>query len=270
MSSGLPAPQAGGAVLVTGASSGIGAALAYEFASRRYPLVLLARREDRLRELAGELTARYSVRAEVIACDLADAEARATVPERVSEVGLRVDVLCNCAGFGVAGPFADSDPAIALRMVRTNFEAVIDLTRAFVPGMRRRGRGAVLIVSSIAGMVPMPSFAAYAATKAATLAFAEALHVEVKNDGVSVTAMCPGQVNTEFTRIAGLESGAKLWPGFLTPDPAECACVGLAALAKRRRVVVPNRGVSMLAMLCRHTPRGISLHAFRPLLERAP
>jgi short-subunit dehydrogenase len=269
MRSGLPAPQDGGAALVTGASSGIGAALARELASRGYTVALLARREDRLRELAAELTGQHSVRAEAIACDLADASARAAVPARLRELDLRVDVLCNCAGFGVSGAFADCDPAVALGMVRTNFEAVVDLTRAFVPEMRQRGRGAILIVSSIAGMVPMPSFAAYAATKAATLSFAEALHVEVKGNGVSVTAMCPGQVDTEFTGIAGLEAGAKLWPGFLTPSPAECAHAGLEGLAARRRVVVPNRGVRIIALLSRHVPHGIALQAFRPLLERA-
>lgn len=115
----------------------------------------------------------------------------------------------------------------------------------------------------------MPSFAAYAATKAACLSFAEALHVEVKGDGVSVTALCPGQVNTEFTQIAGLEAGAKLWPAFLTPEVDECARAGIDGLAAGRRVVVPNRGVRAIMAISRHVPHGIALHAFRPLLERA-
>jgi len=266
--SSLPAPEIGGAALVTGSSSGMGAAFARDLASRGHQVILVARRETRLKELANELTERYAVRAEVIACDLADADARAALPARIAESDLRVDILCNCAGFGISGAFGACDPAAMLQMVRTNFEAVVDITRAFVPGMQRRGRGAVLIVSSIAGMQPMPGFTTYAATKAALLSFAEALHAEVKRDGVSVTAMCPGQVNTEFTQIAGLEAGARLWPSFLIPDVAECARTGIEGLAAGRRVVVPNRGVRAMAVVSRYLPHWISMQAFRPLLER--
>src|SRR5947207_9528019 len=196
----LPPPAEGSTCLVTGASSGIGAEIARELARRGLGVTLVARREYRLRELAAEL----GESTQVIACDVTDDAARKTVAAELDERGLSVDVLVNNAGFSTSGPFWKGDPDREVAMVRTNIEAVVAFCGLFVPGMVERGRGALLNVASTASFQPLPMQAGYAASKAFVLNFTEALHEEMRGTGVTVTALCPGPVKTEFVEVANL------------------------------------------------------------------
>lgn len=261
----IPAPREGGAALVTGASSGIGAALARELCARGHDAILVARRRDRLEDLAARLRERHHRRVEVIPCDLADPEARGRTSGEVARRGLDVDVLVLCAGFGLAGPFLSQPSERITAMVRTNVEAVMALSRELVPPMAARRSGAVLIVSSMAGNQPMPNFGAYAATKAAMTSFAESLHCELAPSGVTVTALCPGGVRTEFSEVAGAARAEARTPSALMIDADECARSGLGGLAEGRRIVVPRLAVRMFTWFGGHAPRAIWLPLCRKL-----
>jgi len=238
--SGIPQPTAGSAALVTGASSGIGKAIATQLAERGHHLVLVARREDRLRELATELATAYGIRAEAVACDLADAEARATVPARVSELGIEVEVLVNNAGFGTAGPFVEQEVETEIAQLRILCEAVIDLTGRFAPAMVERGRGAILTIASSSGFQPLPNTAGYGAAKAWAVSFSEALHQELRSQGVAVTAACPGPVKTEFFDVSGPHPVEDFFPKCIHLSAERCAKDALAALDRNQRLVVPG------------------------------
>jgi short-subunit dehydrogenase len=179
----LPEPAESSTALITGASAGIGEATARELAARGHGVTLVARREERLRSLAGDLSERFGVRAEAIGADLGSATARADLARRIDELGLEVEVLVNNAGFGTGGRFHELDAERELEMVRVNVEAVVDLCGHFVPAMAARGRGAVLNVASTAAFQPLPRQATYGATKAFVLSFTDALHA---------TSMAPG------------------------------------------------------------------------------
>ena len=187
--------------LVTGASSGIGEQFAHQLAARGHALVLVARRAERLERLAAELP----TDAHVIPCDLA-ADA-ASLPERVAELGVEVELLVNNAGFGTAGPFVEQDPGRDAEQVRLNCEAIVTLTHAFLPSMVERGRGGIINVASTAGMQPIPYESVYAATKAFAISFTDALHTELRGSGVRVLAVNPGPVPTEWQQVAGYEPG---------------------------------------------------------------
>ncbi|HEU4974764.1 MAG TPA: SDR family oxidoreductase [Baekduia sp.] len=260
----LPAPSPESTALVTGASSGIGADLARQLAARGHGVVLVARRADRLEALAEELRAQHGVRAEALACDLADPEARDALPGRVEALGLTVDVLVNNAGYGSAGQFVDLDVAAETDMVRLNCEAVVALSGAYAPQMAQRGRGAILIVASSAGMQPIPGQATYAASNAFALSFSEALHTELGPRGVAVTALCPGPVNTEFAARAGLSEAFAQVPRFARVSSEDCARAGIEGLARGRRVVVPGAPIKVMTIAGHHTPRSVLL----PLMRR--
>jgi short-subunit dehydrogenase len=261
----IPAPRTGGAALITGASSGIGAELARQLCTRGHDAVLVARRRDRLERLAIELRG-HGRRVEIIVCDVADADARSELPTQLVHLGLDVDVLVLCAGFGLGGPFLSQPPERVTSMVRTNVEAVMALSRLLIPPMTGRHRGAVLIVSSMAGHQPMPNFGAYAATKAAMTSFAESLHCELRRSGVTVTALCPGGVTTEFSQVAGVTRTERRTPAALMISPEECARAGLEGLEQGRRIVMPRRAVRALAWFGAHAPRAIWLPACRRLM----
>src|SRR6516225_9340534 len=182
----LPRPTPESTALITGASAGIGSAIARELARRGHGCVLVARRKPRLDELAEELRDKHGVRAEVIPCDLGKPAARTKLQERIGELGLDVEILVNNAGFATNGPFSESDPERELEQVRVLVEAVVALSSAFIPGMVERGRGAVLNVSSTAAMQPLPYSAGYSAAKSYVLTFSEALHQELSGKGVTV------------------------------------------------------------------------------------
>lgn len=247
---GLPAPRPTATALVTGASSGIGDEFARELSARGHHVTLAARREERLVRLATELGDALPVR-----CDVADPRSRADLLRTIADAGRDVDVLINCAGFGGGGPVHDFDPDRAVEMLRTNVEAVFALCGALTPAMAVRRSGAVVIVSSLAGILRPPvNFAAYGASKAASLRYAHGLHYEMAKVGVSVTALCPGPIDTEFGASSGLEKTMSAMPAFAKATPADCVAATLAALERGGREAIPNAVVRVAAAAARRTP----------------
>ena len=259
----LPAPSPDSTCLVTGASSGIGADIARELAQRGHGVTLVARRADRLEELADELRAEHGIRAEALSCDLTEAGTRDALLARIGELGLTVEVLVNNAGFGSAGAFTELDGESEVRMVRTNVEAVVALSSAVAPGMVERGRGAILNVASSAAFQPIPRQATYAATKAFVLSFSEALNAELGEHGITVTALCPGPVRTEFVEVAGLDEAADSSPGFVWVTAAQCAKAAVEGLEKGKRVVVPNVAIRAMTTMTNYTPHAVLLPALK-------
>jgi uncharacterized protein len=244
--------------LVTGASSGIGVEIAGELARRGHALTLVARRADRLREMAEKLAGEHGVRVEWIAVDLADASDRDRIPAEVAGRGQVVDRLINNAGMGTLGPFHELPAAREVDLVRLNVEAMVALCGAFVPGMVERGSGAILNVASVSGFMPVPQQATYSASKAFVLTFTESLRMDLHGTGVTATALCPGPVKTEF---AGIIEGM---PSAYFVDPARVARMAVDGLESGRRTVVPGVLNKTNAVVGRHTPRGV----FLPLARR--
>ena len=255
----LPPPDPGATCLVTGASSGIGAEIARALARRGHGVTLVARREERLRDLATELSERHDVRAETLGCDLADEGARTLMLAGLAELGLVVEVLVNNAGFGTAGRFVELDQERELEMVGLNVEAVVALCGRFVPEMEQRGRGAVLNLASTAAFQPLPRNATYAATKAFVLSFTDALHAELRGTGVTATSLCPGPVKTEFVEVAGMDGAADSAPSFVWTSADSVAEQGVRGLESGKRVVVPGKFNAAGALGGQHVPRGLLL-----------
>jgi short-subunit dehydrogenase len=266
----LPVPSSKTAALVTGASAGIGAEIARSLARRGHAVVLVARRRGRLERLAAELSAEHSVRAETLGCDLSKAGSRQRLPSRIAALGLTIDVLVNNAGFATGGPFHLSDPARELDQLRVLVEAPLALCSAFLPAMVRRGSGAVLNVASTAGMQPLPYSAGYSAAKAYILTFSEAVHHELRGSGVTVTALAPGPVATEFWQVAGWEVGSGQTFENAVPRPVwvsaeQAAEAGVKGLEAGHRVVVPGLPMRAAMLASQHVPHALKL----PVIEWA-
>jgi short-subunit dehydrogenase len=257
----LPEPSQDTIAIVTGASSGIGAELARALARRGHNVGLVARRRDRLEELAKELGT--YVRAEVLEADLEQEASRDKLAEAIGQLGLEVAVLCNNAGFGTYDDFTELDRERELSQVRTNVEAVVDLTSRYVPVMAERGQGAVLNTASTAAFQPIPGNATYAASKAFVLSFSEALHTEVSGQGVTVTALCPGPVKTEFQDVADADDFASKLPKPLWVSPENVAEQALKGLDKGARVVTPGIGNRVSGAVSRATPNSVLLRVLR-------
>jgi short-subunit dehydrogenase len=192
-----------GTALITGASGGIGEAFARRLADRGKDLVLVARSEDKLRALAEELSTKQGVQTHVIVTDLAQPSAARPVFDETERLGLDVDLLVNNAGFCKVGEFAAIPLEVQARMVQLNANALMELSRLYLPAMRRRRRGGIINVASNAAFQPVPYMSVYAATKAFVLHFSEGLAEEVAADGVTVLALCPGATATDFWAVAG-------------------------------------------------------------------
>jgi uncharacterized protein len=269
----LPTPSSSSAALVTGASAGIGVEIARELAIRGHGLVLVARRRDRLVELAQELADAHGVRAEAVGADLSKAASVSRLPHRIASLGLDVEILVNNAGFATGGPFHLSDAERELDQVRVLVEAVVSLTSAFAPSMVKRGRGAILNVASTAAMQPMPYSAGYSAAKAYVLAFSEAIHQELQGRGVTVTALCPGPVETDFWQIADWQvatgqSFERAIPGAALITPEQAARAGVEGLASGSRVVVPGLPMRAAMQASRYIPNAIKLPAIEWAMRR--
>lgn len=250
--------------LVTGASSGIGADLARELVRRGRGVTLVARRAAPLRALADELAGRQ-VRVEVVVADLAVPAERTRVLGEVAERGLAVDVLVNNAGVGTSGPAAGADVERELAMVRLNVEAVVDLCTRVLPAMVAQRRGAVLNVASTAAFQPLPGQAAYAATKAFVLSYAEAVRAELRGTGVTMTVLCPGPVETGFAAAAGIsDDEAHTLPSILWVSSRDVARAAVDGLDRDRGVVVPGVANRVGAMGAHLAPRRLLL----PVLAR--
>ena len=260
----LPAPAPESTALITGASAGIGAEIARQLAVRGQGVTLVARREPRLRELADELASEHRVRAEAIAADLGDEAERERLAATLRERGLTVEILVNNAGFGDSNTVHGAERERLVAMVRLNCEALLDLQARYTPGMVERGRGAVINVASTAAFQPIPETATYAATKAFVLSLSEAAHAELRGCGVTMTALCPGPVKTEFAQVAGIGSAEERLPGVFWTSVEQVARQAVEGMEGGKRVVVPGLLNRATALTGQHSPRMIML----PLAER--
>lgn len=225
--------------LITGASSGIGAELARVFAARGYPLIVTARRHERLEALAGEIQKAHGVPVEIMALDLEDREAPQDLAEMLRDRGIAVHTLVNNAGFGLRGNFATLPHERQLAMIDLNVAALTALCRLLLPGMIERRRGGILNVASTAAFQAGPHMAVYYATKAFVLSLSEALHEEAKPHGVTVTALCPGPTESEFSATADLEHSKLFRRGAMSS--AEVACLGVEGYEAGQAIVVAGR-----------------------------
>jgi short-subunit dehydrogenase len=243
----------GRTALVTGASSGIGREIADVAAGDGYDVVLTARREGKLRDAAAAIEADHGVETTVITQDLAQPGAAEELYESVRAAGVEVHALVNNAGVPVYGEFTDTDPAAERDMMRVNMTALTELTKLFVPDMVDRGRGAVLNAASLAAFYPIPKQAVYSGTKSYVLAFSRALAHELEGDGVTVTALCPGAVETEYARRGNVEESNTM--DGVTNDPRSVAEAGWNGLTAGERFVFPSTFASYGAQLTRLLPR---------------
>lgn len=250
--------------LVTGASAGIGVALAEELAAAGAHLVLTARRLDRLDALASRLQAEHNIQTRVIAADLADPVAPQQLFDATEGSGIPIDLLVNNAGFGYQGEFSRSDTESQRKMVDLNCASVVHLTRLFLPRMIERRRGYVMIVASTASYQPVAYMATYAATKAFDRFFSEALAHEVAGYGIRVSALCPGPTESEFHAIAGTQEQF----GRGKQSAAEVARLGLEGLVQGKPWVIPYAAGKAMVFMQRFVPRrivsGAAAKMFRP------
>lgn len=251
----VPAPCTDGRAVVTGASQNIGAALAVELAARGHNLIITARREDVLTELADRLRERYGVTVEVRAVDLADAEARAGLCDELAT--RNISILCANAGTATFGAVASLDPAEERKQVQLNVLGVHDLVLAVLPGMVARGAGGILISGSAAGNSPIPNNATYAATKAFANTFSESLRGELKAAGVHVTVLAPGPVRTELPDPDEQSLVERLIPDFLWISTEYTAKVSLDGLERNKMRVVPGVTSKAMSAASGYTPRSI-------------
>jgi len=254
--------------LITGASAGIGREFARQLAGRARSLILVARREDRLNELRAELEQQYpNITVFVHKTDLADPAQLDELLAWLDHENIEIDLLINNAGLGDSGSFATGDPVRNEQMTLVNVVALTKLTRHLLPRMIARRRGGILNVSSSAGFLPIPDFAVYAATKAYVTSFSEALRTELRATGVSVCALCPGPVHTEFQEVSG-RPGAQpdTGPEFVFVSVERVVRDALAALQRNRPLVIPGFPMKLGIFLVRMTPMPV----LRLLSQLAP
>lgn len=253
--------------LVTGASSGIGRELALIFARTGYDLVLVARSEAALEQVAVQARGQ-GVKAHVILADLSQPAAPEEIRSSVEGAAMTVDVLVNNAGFAMFGPFIDANPKTELEMMHVNMDALTRLTRLFLPGMVERHWGRILNLSSLAGFTPGPLMAVYYATKAYVLSFSEALANELRGTGVTVTALAPPATSSGFQRRAMMED-SRLMQGRIM-DARTVAEAGYRGLMAGKTVVLPGFRTKLLAFAVRVSPRSMLTRVVRRMQERVP
>lgn len=258
----LPPPGTDSAAIVTGASSGIGEEIAQIFVKRGYQVILVARSVDKLETLA----ARLGSQAHPLPADLSDRNDRASLLDRVAALNLIPDILVNNAGLSTLGLVAESVPEKELNLVEVDVAAVVDLCSRFLPGMVKRQRGSVLNVASVAAFGPLPGQAAYGAAKAFVLSYTHSLRGELKGTGVTVTALCPGPVDTGFGEAAGFdkEEAEAALPRVMWVSADQVAKAGVDGLAAGKAVVVPGLVNRVSASLFRVAPPELML----PFLSR--
>ncbi|MCI4675149.1 mycolate reductase [Candidatus Mycolicibacterium alkanivorans] len=251
----VPAPSPDSRAVVTGASQGIGAALATELAARGHSLIITARRGEVLTELAERLTERHGVAVEVRACDLADPTARTALADELAD--RNISILCANAGTATFGPVVKLDPAGEKAQVQLNVLGVHDLVLAVLPGMLARKAGGILISGSVAGNSPIPNNATYAATKAFANTFSESLRGELKDSGIHVTLLAPGPVRTELPDPAEQSLVERLIPDFLWIDTEYTARISLDGLERNKMRVVPGLTSKTMSVATGYAPRAI-------------
>jgi uncharacterized protein len=247
-------------VLITGASSGFGEEFARQYAAQGHSLVLVARRLDRLQKLAEALRQQFRIEVVVEQVDLSDITAVIQLHQRLRERGIEIDILINNAGHGLQGPFADAPLDAMLSMVQLDVASLTAVTHVFAQDMRTRKRGKILLVASLLAYQGVENFAVYAAAKAYVLRLGEALHRELKRDGVTVTVLCPGMSDTGFATAAQ----QKITPALklLMMQPGPVVRTGIRALQARRVSVVPGWANKASVMFIRATPRWLHQAVF--------
>ena len=251
----LPTPTASNRAVVTGASSGIGMALATELARRGHSLIVVARREAVLDELKARLERDFGVDVEVMACDLSNPAARQPLVDELA--GREISILCNNAGIATFGPVASLDPEFEKQQMQVNAVACHDLVLAVLPGLVERRSGAILNVGSAAGNMPIPNNATYAASKAFLNTFSESLRGELVGSGVNVTLLAPGPVRTEEIAEEDKTFVDRLVPDRLWVDTEYTARVSLDALARNKMRVVPGPLSQAMSVAGNYIPRGV-------------
>jgi short-subunit dehydrogenase len=244
--------QSGKSALITGASSGIGAEFARRLAARGYDLVLVARREALLTELADDLRKEHGVGAEVLVADLADAGRLRRVEQRIAELA-DLELLINNAGFGRDGPFAEIDVDGQVEMIQVHVVATVRLTRAALPGMIERRRGTVINVSSLAGFLSIPGAVTYCSTKAYLNVFSETIHAELRGTGVRVQLLCPGYTYTGFHDTEEFKDFDRSQvPRWLWMPAEAVVAASLKALDRKRFLCIPGMRYRLLSAVFRN------------------
>ncbi|MEU4626308.1 SDR family oxidoreductase [Actinoplanes sp. NPDC023801] len=237
--------------LITGASTGIGAAFARDLAARGTHLILVARSKNKLDALAGELRTAHAIRVDVLPADLTRPDAVADLSDQITRLGHTVDILINNAGFATHGDLAAADPHRVHNQVQLNVSAVVDLTTVFLPAMTARRRGTIINIASTAAFQPLPHMAVYGATKAFVLSFTEALWAEAKPTGVRVLALCPGATETPFFDVVGAEEASV----GKRRTPEQVVATALKALDRGVPSIVDGRANTLVTRLPRLLPR---------------
>ena len=248
--------------LVTGGSGGIGLEIAKVLARRGFDLVLVARNRDALEAAAGQIEGKYEVKAHVFAADLRRREAPEAIHDFLSNENIPVEILVNNAGFGLGGEFADTELTRELEMIQVNIAALTHLTKLFLPAMIKAKSGRILNLASTAAFQPGPLMAVYYATKAYVLSFSEALAEELRNSGVSVTALCPGPTRSDFATVAQVGE-SRLFSMFGMADAADVAAYGVRAMMQGQRVAIPGFRNKLVAQANRFSPRALTAKVAR-------
>ena len=254
--------------LITGASAGIGREFARIHASHGGNCVLVARRGDALRELQHELVSAYGVRVEVIEADLAEADAAERICTVLNERGIVVDILINNAAFGMYGQFQEADLARNTDMIAVNITSLVQLTRLVLPGMIARGSGRILNVASTAAFLPGPTMSVYYASKAFVLHFSEAIADDMRNTGVTVTALCPGPTESEFADVARVRKSAA-FQRLPVPSSHAVAAYGYHAMLRGKRVAIHGMLNALTARLVGLVPRALVVRVVRMIQQSA-
>lgn len=240
-------------VLITGASSGIGAAIARNLAGRKWVCVLTARRTDRLEMLAKELEKEHRVKTHVVTSDLGTREGPGQLIRSVADLGVTIDMLVNNAGFGVYGKLVEQPADRVMQMIELNLVSLTALTHHYVMEMTERKRGHVLQISSIGAYQPSPLYSVYSATKSYVLSFSEALNHELRGTGVNVTTICPGLTATEFHEVA--QHQKPKWMDGMTMTAADVAAIAVRATLNGKAVVTPGFMNKLTAFFVKLMPR---------------
>jgi short-subunit dehydrogenase len=246
--------------LVTGASAGIGAEFARQLAARGYDLVLTARRADRLASLAAELSQRHGARCEVIAIDLSQADANASLFRTTESAGIAVDMLVNNAGYGLPGHLTAQPWAAHRDFIALMVSGPVELCWHYLPGMRSRGRGHIINVASLAGLVPgSAGHTLYGACKAWLIKFSQSLALECAPQGIHVSALCPGFTYSEFHDVNGARAIVSKMPKYMWMQAPEVVTAGIEAVLRGDIVCVPGRVNRFIKFLMKHLPDGLAL-----------
>ena len=252
--------------LITGGSTGIGFELAKCFAAHGHDLILVARNRDTLEAAAGKIEGKYGVKVTTLVFDLSDTDSPQKLFDLVTGEAIQVDFLINNAGFGLGGEFADTNIEKELDMIQVNVAAVVHLTKLFLPAMIRRKEGRIMNLGSTAAFYPGPHASIYYATKAFVLSFSEAIAEELRNTGVSVTALCPGPTHTEFADRSGT-TNTRLFKQSIVASAEDVARYGYSAMMRGQRVAVPGLGNKFLIQAERLAPRRLVTLITRKIQE---